>query len=67
MARTRPTLFIGSSTEGLKIAKALQVLLEYVCEVTIGPLISQDKLRQMMVDLSDLEANLRTESDENNR
>jgi hypothetical protein len=35
MARIRPSLFIGSSTEGLKIAKALQVLLDHACEVTI--------------------------------
>ena len=35
MARARPSVFIGSSTEGLKIAKALQVLLEDPCEVTI--------------------------------
>jgi hypothetical protein len=28
-------MFVGSSTEGLKIAKALQVLLDHVCEVTI--------------------------------
>lgn len=35
MARTRPSLFIGSSTEGLRIAKALQVLLQHPCEVTI--------------------------------
>jgi hypothetical protein len=35
MARLRPSVFIGSSTEGLKIAKALQVLLEHPCEVTI--------------------------------
>ncbi len=35
MARARPSLFVGSSTEGLKIAKALQVLLDHACEVTI--------------------------------
>ena len=35
MSRSRPTVFVGSSTEGLKIAKALQVLLEQPCEVTI--------------------------------
>jgi hypothetical protein len=35
MARARPSMFVGSSTEGLKIAKALQVLLDHVCEVTI--------------------------------
>ena len=28
-------MFIGSSTEGLKIAKALQVLLDHACEVVI--------------------------------
>ncbi len=35
MARVRPSLFVGSSTEGLKIAKALQVLLDRSCEVAI--------------------------------
>jgi hypothetical protein len=35
MARDRPTLFVGSSSEGLKIAKAIQVLLDDSCEVTI--------------------------------
>ena len=35
MARVRPSIFIGSSTEGLPIAKALQVLLDHACEVTI--------------------------------
>jgi hypothetical protein len=35
MARSRPSVFVGSSTEGLKIAKTLQVLLDLGCEVTI--------------------------------
>ena len=35
MARSRPTLFVGSSSEGLKTAKALQFLLDHSCEVTI--------------------------------
>jgi len=35
MARTRPSVFVGSSIEGLTIAKALQVLLDHACEVTI--------------------------------
>lgn len=35
MARARSSLFVGSSTEGLPIAKALQVLLDHACEVTI--------------------------------
>lgn len=35
MTRPRPTLFVGSSSEGLKIAKAIQVLLDDSCEVTI--------------------------------
>ena len=35
MARNRPTLFVGSSSEGLKVAKAIQVLLDQSCEVTI--------------------------------
>jgi hypothetical protein len=35
MPRTRPSVFVDSSTEGLKIAKALGVLLEHPCEVNI--------------------------------
>lgn len=35
MTRTRPTVFIGSSTVGLPAAKALQVLLDSPCEVTV--------------------------------
>lgn len=35
MARSRSSVFIGSSAEGLKVAKALQVLLDHSCEVTI--------------------------------
>ncbi len=35
MARKRPRVFLGSSSEGLKIAKNLQVLLDHSCEVTI--------------------------------
>lgn len=35
MTRKRPSVFIGSSSEGLKIAKTLQVLLDHSCEVTI--------------------------------
>jgi Predicted nucleotide-binding protein containing TIR-like domain len=35
MARIRPSVFIGSSAEGLKIAKTLQILLDHACEVTI--------------------------------
>jgi hypothetical protein len=31
----KPTVFIGSSSEGLKIAKNIQLLLDKVCEVTI--------------------------------
>ncbi len=31
----RPTLFIGSSTEGLGIARAIQIGLEHDCEVTL--------------------------------
>ncbi|QJW90497.1 hypothetical protein HNV11_14470 [Spirosoma taeanense] len=31
----KPSVFIGSSTEGLKIAKTIQLLLDRVCEVTI--------------------------------
>lgn len=35
MLRPRPTLFIGSSTEGLPVAKALQLLLDRTLEVTV--------------------------------
>lgn len=33
--KVRPTVFVGSSTEGLPIAQALQVLLDHQCEVEI--------------------------------
>src|SRR5205809_3294508 len=33
--KARPVLFVGSSSEGLQIAKALQELLDYSCEVNI--------------------------------
>jgi hypothetical protein len=33
--RKRPSVFIGSSSEGLRIAKAIQVLLDHASEVTI--------------------------------
>ena len=33
--KARPAVFVGSSTEGLPIARALQVLLDYSCEVEI--------------------------------
>lgn len=32
---SKPSVFIGSSSEGLKIAKNIQLLLDKVCEVTI--------------------------------
>jgi formylglycine-generating enzyme required for sulfatase activity len=31
----RPLVFVGSSTEGLPVAKAIQVALDYVCEVRL--------------------------------
>lgn len=34
-ARSRPSLFVGSSTEGLAIARHAQVLLDQVCEVEL--------------------------------
>lgn len=34
-ARLRPSVFIGSSSEGLRIAQVIQVLLDQVCEVEI--------------------------------
>lgn len=35
MGRKRPSVFVGSSKEGLEIAKVLQLLLDHSCEVTI--------------------------------
>ena len=35
VARVRPSVFVGSSSEGLRIAQAVQVLLDQVCEVEI--------------------------------
>ncbi len=35
MARQRPSVFVGSSAEGLNIAKSIQILLDHSCEVTI--------------------------------
>ena len=35
MPRKRPSVFIGSSSEGLKFAKAIQMLLDHASEVTI--------------------------------
>lgn len=35
MVRKRPNVFVGSSTEGLRIAKTVQVILDHACEVTI--------------------------------
>jgi Predicted nucleotide-binding protein containing TIR-like domain len=34
-ARIRPSLFVGSSAEGLPIAKAIQVCLDHACEVAL--------------------------------
>lgn len=35
MTKPRPSMFIGSSTEGLSVAEAIQLNLDYACEVTI--------------------------------
>jgi predicted nucleotide-binding protein len=35
MAKPRPSMFIGSSSEGLSVAKAIQLNLDYACEVTL--------------------------------
>jgi hypothetical protein len=35
LEKQRPTVFIGSSTEGLKVAKTIQLLLDRACEVSI--------------------------------
>ena len=34
-ARTRPSVFVGSSGEGLRIAQAIQVLMDHACEVEV--------------------------------
>lgn len=34
-AKSRPSLFVGSSTEGLAIARHVQILLDQVCEVEL--------------------------------
>jgi predicted nucleotide-binding protein len=35
MTKPRPSVFVGSSAEGLKIAKIVQVTLDHTCQVTI--------------------------------
>ena len=35
MSTTRPSIFVGSSKEGLAVAEALQLNLDSACEVTI--------------------------------
>lgn len=35
MTSSRPSVFVGSSVEGLKIARTIQIILDYSCEVTI--------------------------------
>src|SRR5262245_65842184 len=35
VARVRPSVFVGSSSEGLRIAQAVQVLLDQACEVEV--------------------------------
>ena len=53
MTVRRPSLFIGSSSEGLKIAKTLQVLLDHSCEVVVWSQgifgLSQGTLESMVV------------------
>ena len=59
MARKRPSVFIGSSSEGLKIAKNLQVLLDRSCEVTIWSQgvfgLSQGTLESLVLALDDFD------------
>lgn len=59
MARNRPTLFVGSSSEGLKIAKAIQVILDESCEVTIWSQgifgLSQGTLESLVNSLDDFD------------
>jgi hypothetical protein len=59
MARKRPSVFIGSSSEGLKIAKNLQLLLDHSCEVTIWSQgvfgLSQGTLESLVLALDDFD------------
>ncbi len=57
MSRRRSRVFIGSSTEGLNIAKNLQVLLDHSCEVAIWSQgvfgLSQGTLESLVLALED--------------
>lgn len=59
MTRVRPSVFVGSSTEGLKIAKAMQVLLDHSCEVTIWSQgvfgLSQGSLESLVLALEEFD------------
>lgn len=59
MGRKRPSVFIGSSSEGLKIAKNLQLLLDHSCEVTIWSQgvfgLSQGTLESLVLALDDFD------------
>lgn len=55
----RPTLFVGSSTEGLRIAQAIQVLLDPVCEVSLWSQgvfgLTQGTLESLVTNLPDFD------------
>ncbi len=59
MTRKRPSVFIGSSSEGLKIARNLQLLLDHSCEVTIWSQgifgLSQGTLESLVLALDDFD------------
>jgi hypothetical protein len=59
MPEPRPSLFIGSSSEGLPIAETLQILLEYPCEVALWSQgifgLSQGTLESLVAALDDFD------------